>query len=82
MHGPALHLLVAAAYAGLALWFLKSRWLTRPAAPGLALWERGAILGALALHGAILAEMLLGTESPPVRIAVPRTGVQGGGGRL
>jgi ABC-type uncharacterized transport system permease subunit len=64
MHGPVLPYLAAAAYAGLALWFLKSRWLSRPAAPGLALWERGAILAALALHGAILAEILFATEAP------------------
>lgn len=64
MHGPALPFLAAAAYAALALWFLKTRWLSRPAAAGLALWERGAILGVLALHGAILAELLLATDSP------------------
>ena len=64
MHGPDLPYLAAAAYAGLALWFLNSRWLSRPAAPGLALWERGAILAALALHGAILAEILFATEAP------------------
>src|SRR5688572_4175297 len=70
MHGPVLSYLAAAAYAGLALWFLKSRWLSRPAAPGLAPWERGAILAALALHGAILAEIPFATEAPRFAFAL------------
>jgi ABC-type uncharacterized transport system permease subunit len=64
MHGPILPFVVAALYAALALWFLKTRWLSPAAGVGLAPWERGAILVVLALHGDILAELLLATDSP------------------
>ena len=48
MHGPAVHFLVSAGYAALALWFWNTRWRAAPAAEGLSLAERLAVLVPLA----------------------------------
>lgn len=58
----------ATGYLALALHFWKSRWRPSPqdgraGAPGLAVWERGALLVPLALHGwLIVAELFLAPE--------------------
>lgn len=54
----------SAAYAGLALWFWKTRWRSVPATRGLLAWERTAILVPLALHAWILLRLLLVPEVP------------------
>lgn len=56
-----IHALASAAYAGLAWHFWNTRWRPAPrdASAGLAGWERAALLGALALHGALLANDVL-----------------------
>jgi ABC-type uncharacterized transport system permease subunit len=51
MDGILLHAVAALLYAGLAAHFWRTRWRTAaPHAPGLAQWERAAILVPLALH--------------------------------
>jgi ABC-type uncharacterized transport system permease subunit len=51
MDGILLHAVAALLYAGLAVHFWRTRWRgTAPHAPGLAQWERAAILVPLALH--------------------------------
>lgn len=53
----------SAAYAGLALWFWRTRWQAAPARAGLSAPERCAILVPLALHGWLLArELFLAPE--------------------
>lgn len=57
------HLVVAAAYLGLAWHFWNTRWRARAAlepGPGLRTWERAAILAPLALHGWTLYLQLYG----------------------
>lgn len=53
-----IHLSVSAAYAGLAWHFWNTRWRAprAEAPPGLAAWERLALLATLALHGWLLAQ--------------------------
>ena len=59
-----IHALVAAAYLGLAWHFWNTRWRGRrdERRPGLAPWERAAILAPLALHGWLLYEALFARE--------------------
>ena len=61
-----IHALASAAYAGLALHFWNTRWRSdsQDARAGLAGWERSALAAALALHGAILAQLLFLPEAP------------------
>ncbi len=60
-----IHAVAAAAYAGLAWHFWATRWRTQlPATGGLRPWERGAILAALALHGALLYAALFAAPEP------------------
>ncbi|MGH8708682.1 MAG: inner membrane protein YpjD, partial [Burkholderiales bacterium] len=53
-----IHAVTAAAYAGLAWHFWRSRWRTRPAIPtaatGTRPWERAALLVPLVLHAFLL----------------------------
>ena len=63
MRDIVLYVAASLAYAALALHFWKSRWHGRPdpehmAKPGLAAWERAALLVPLALHGWLLAAEL------------------------
>jgi hypothetical protein len=54
MSGILLHAVAALLYAGLAAHFWRTRWrAAAPHAPGLARWERAAILAPLAVHTAI-----------------------------
>jgi len=58
MHGPAVHFLVSAGYAGLALWFWHTRWRAAPAGEGLTAAERVAMLVPLVLHAWLLSSDL------------------------
>ncbi|TMH94125.1 MAG: cytochrome C biogenesis protein, partial [Betaproteobacteria bacterium] len=49
-----IHVLASAVYLGLAWHFWNTRWRRRTPATGLRPWERGAILVALGIHGALL----------------------------
>lgn len=64
-----IHAVTAAAYAGLAWHFWRTRWRARPAGTGPQPWERAAIFGALALHTWSLALPLVGSESPRIGFA-------------
>ena len=54
--------IAAAAYAGLAHHFWRTRWLQQPVTAGMAGWERGSILAACCLHAWLLYEALFLTE--------------------
>ncbi len=59
MAGILLHAVAALLYAGLAVHFWRTRWrASTPHAPGLAQWERAAILVPLALHTWLIYEAL------------------------
>ncbi len=59
MPGILLHAIAALLYAGLAVHFWRTRWrAARPHSPGLAPWERAAILAPLALHTWLLYQAL------------------------
>ncbi len=59
MDGILLHAVAALLYAGLAAHFWRTRWHPRaPHAPGLAPWERAAILVPVALHTVLLYQSL------------------------
>lgn len=64
-----IHAVTAAAYAGLAWHFWRTRWRVRPPGTGLRPWERAAILGALALHTWSLALPLAAGDTPRIGFA-------------
>lgn len=64
-----IHAATAAAYAGLAWHFWRTRWRARPAGTALRPWERVAILVALGFHTWALATPLLAAEAPRIGFA-------------
>lgn len=64
-----IHAVTAAAYAGLAWHFWRTRWRARSAGAGPAPWERGAIFVALVLHAWCLAGPLLLADVPRIGFA-------------
>jgi len=64
-----IHAVTAAAYAGLAWHFWRTRWRARASASGLRAWERSAIFGVLAMHAWVLALSVVTGEGPKIGFA-------------
>ena len=64
-----IHAVTAAAYAGLAWHFWRTRWHASAPVSGPKVWERGAIFAALALHAWCLAVPLVGPQVPRIGFA-------------